>query len=114
MGKRIDQFCDELRLKLTNVDSNMDGLKAKIDGQVQNAEQDVRNHLDKVQKRVAQGRAKASAAQADVQNWIDERKAETSDKTAEWRAKRETGTLQSGADKAERYAAAPTDISRAS
>ncbi len=113
MGKRIDQFCDELRLKLTNVDSNMDGLKAKIDGQVQNAEQDVRNHLDKVQKRVAQGRAKVSAAQADVKNWVDERKADTSDKIAEWKAKREIGKLQSRADKAERYAAAAIDITLA-
>ncbi len=113
MGKRIDQFCDELRLKLTNVDSNMDGLKAKIDGQVQNAEQDVRNHLNKVQKRVEQGRAKVSAAQADVKNWVDERKADTSDKITEWKAKREIGKLQSRADKAERYAAAAIDITLA-
>jgi hypothetical protein len=32
MGERIDQFCKNLRIKLTRVDSNMVSLKAKIDG----------------------------------------------------------------------------------
>ena len=32
MSERIDQFCENLRIKLTSVDSNMASLKAKIDG----------------------------------------------------------------------------------
>ena len=36
MGQRIDQFCETLHLKLTNVDSNISALKAKIDGKVRN------------------------------------------------------------------------------
>ena len=40
MGQRIDQFCESLRLKLTNVDSNMHALKAKSDGKAQGAEQE--------------------------------------------------------------------------
>jgi hypothetical protein len=31
MGKRIDQFCENLRQKLVMIDSGLDGLKAKID-----------------------------------------------------------------------------------
>ena len=83
MGQRIDQFCESLRLKLTNVDSNMDSLKAKIDGKAEGAEQDVRHHLDSVKKRIEQGRAKVTAAQADVKNWVDDRKTVTADKIAE-------------------------------
>ena len=110
MGQRIDQFCENLRQKLTMTDSGLDGLKAKIDGKTARVEQDVQSHLDRVQKRIEQGRTKLSAAQADVKNWADERKAVTSNKIAEWKAKREIGKLQSHADKAERYAAAAIDV----
>jgi hypothetical protein len=106
MGQRIDQFCENLRQKLTMTDTGLDGFKAKIDGKTARVEQDVQSHLERVQKRIEQGRAKVSAAQADIKNWADERKAVTSDKIAEWKAKREIGRLQGHADKAERYAAA--------
>jgi hypothetical protein len=106
MGQRIDQFCEDLRLKLTNIDSGIGGLKAKIDGKAQNAEQEVRSHFDKVQKRIEQDRTKLSAAQTEVKNWFEDRKTETRDRVAEWKAKRETSKLQNRADKAERYAAA--------
>ena len=74
MGQRIDQFCESLRLKLTNVDSNMHALKAKIDGKAQGAEQDVQNHLNAVKARIEQQRAKVAAAQVDMKNWAEERK----------------------------------------
>jgi predicted nucleic acid-binding Zn-ribbon protein len=106
MGERIDRFCEELRLKLMNIDSNMGGLKAKIDGKAANVEQDVRSHLETVNKRIEQNRAKVSAEQAEVKNWIEQRKTVTRDKIAEWKAKRETSKLLNRADNAERYAAA--------
>jgi polyphosphate kinase 2 (PPK2 family) len=31
MGERIDQFCENLRIKLTSIDNNTQELKAKID-----------------------------------------------------------------------------------
>jgi predicted nucleic acid-binding Zn-ribbon protein len=110
MAQRIDQFCEDLRLKLTNIDSGLSGLKAKIDGKTQNVEQDVRGHLERVQKRVEQGRDKVSASQAELKNWVEDKKTATSEKIAEWKAKRETSKLQNRADKAERYAAAAIDI----
>ena len=106
MGERIDQFCENLRIKLTSIDNNMDSLKAKIDGKAQTAEQDVRSHLDGVKKRIEQDRTKVAAAQADIKKWVEERKATASEKIAEWKTKRETAKLQSRAENAERYAAA--------
>jgi len=50
MNQRIDQFCEDLRQKLTSIDSGLGGLKAKIDGKVQNAEQEVSTQLERVQK----------------------------------------------------------------
>jgi len=113
MGERIDQFCENLRIKLTSIDKNMDALKAKIDRNAQAAEQDVRNHLDGVKKRVDQERAKAVAAQAEIKKWVDERKAATGEKVAEWKSKLEVGRLQSRASNAERYAAAAAVVAMA-
>jgi hypothetical protein len=85
-------------------------LKAKINGQAVHVEQDVQSHLDRVHKRVEQGRAEIVAARADIKDWADEKKAATSDKIAEWKAKRELSKLQGRADKAERYAAAASAV----
>jgi hypothetical protein len=110
MGHRIDQFCETLRQKLTMTDNSLDGLKVKIQGKATHVEQDVQSHLDRVHERIEQGRAKVSAAQADMKNWAEQRKAVTSDKIVEWKSKWETGKLQSRADDAERYAAAAINV----
>jgi len=41
MGERIDKFCEDLRIKLTSIDNNMQELKAKFDSKAQTAEQEV-------------------------------------------------------------------------
>jgi len=66
MGKRIDEFCEHLRLKLTSIDNSMEALNAKIEKKAQSAEQDVQNYVDGVKKRIEQDRAKVTAAEADV------------------------------------------------
>ncbi|MGP0092078.1 MAG: hypothetical protein ACLPKB_19285 [Xanthobacteraceae bacterium] len=113
MGARIDQFCENLRIKLTSVDNNMNSLKAKIEGQARTAEQDVRSHLDGVKKRIEQDRTKVTAAQGDIKKWAEERKATTSEKITEWKTKREMAKLQSRAENAERYAAAAAVVALA-
>jgi hypothetical protein len=113
MGQRIDQFSENLRVKLTNIDNGLNGLKAKIDGKAQDAEQKVRSHLEKVQRQMEQNRAKVSASQAEVNEWVEDRKVATADKIAEWKAKRETSRLQNRADKAEQYAAAANIVASA-
>ncbi len=82
MSERIDQFCENLRGKLTSIDNNMQALKAKIDSRAQTAEQEVRTRLDAVKKRVDQERPKVAAAQADIKKWLEERKATTNQKVA--------------------------------
>ena len=113
MGERIDQFCENLRVKLTSMDNNMESIKAKIDGKARTAEQDVRTHLDGVKKRIEQERTKVAAAQVDIKKWVEERKATTSEKIAEWKTKLEMAKLQSRAENAERYAAAAAVVALA-
>jgi hypothetical protein len=85
-------------------------LKAKINGNAVHVEQDVQSHLNRVHKRVEQGRAKVAAAQADIKEWAEEEKTATSNKIAEWKAKCEVSKLQGRADRAERYAAAASTV----
>jgi hypothetical protein len=110
MSQRIDQFCENLRQKLTMTDSGLEGLKNKIGTKAGHVEQDVQNHLDRVHTRIEQGRAKLTTAQADMKSWAEERKAITSAKIAEWKAKRDLDKLRRRADSAERYAAAAIDV----
>ncbi len=113
MPRSLDQFSQDLRLKLANVQSNLDGLKAKIDGKAENAEQDVRKHLDSVRKRIDQAAPGVAKAEAEVKTWFEEKKAVTNEKVAEWKTRRETAKLQNRADRAELYASAALDISLA-
>jgi hypothetical protein len=114
MGARIDQFCEDLRVKLTSIDDGMNDLKAKVKGTAEHAQQDVRSHLDQVHRRIQQNNAKLAAAQAEMKNWAEEQKAATRDKVAEWKATRETKKLEHRADNAERYAAAAITVAAAS
>jgi len=113
MGQRIDQFCENLRQKLTTTDSGLKGLKTKIDAKKANVEQDVQSHLDGVRNRIEQNQAKLAAAQTNMKNLVDERKATTSAQIADWKAKRDAAKLQSRAGKAEDYAAAAIDVAMA-
>jgi hypothetical protein len=111
--QQINQFCDDLRLKLTNIDKGLGGLKAKIDGKAQNVDQEVRGYLDKVHKRIELDRSKVSTAQTEVKNWVEARKLQTQDKIAEWKSKHETSRLQNRAEGSEQYAAAAITVAAA-
>ena len=113
MSERIDQFCENLRVKLTSIDNNMQALKAKIDSEARTAQQDVQSHLASVKKRIAQDHTKLAAAQADIEKWGEERKAVTDEKIAEWKAKLEKAKLKGRAEAAERYAAGAAVVASA-
>jgi light-regulated signal transduction histidine kinase (bacteriophytochrome) len=113
MSERIDQFCENLRMKLTSLDKNMQQLKATIDSEAQTAEQEVRTQLDTIKNRLAQDRTKLETAQADVKRWVDDFKLASNEKIAEWKAKREKAKLRSRAENAERYAVAAAFVALA-
>jgi len=106
MGQRIDQFCEDLRLKLTGIDSGLMSLKAKIDAKNQQADDAVRVRLEGVRSRIDQDHAKVLTARGQMTAWVETRKAATKEAIAEWKAQRESSKLQHRADKAEEYAAA--------
>jgi hypothetical protein len=91
----------------------MRALKAKIDSKAQTAEQEVRTRLDTVKKRIDQERPMVTAARADIKKWVDERKATTDQRVAEWKAKQEKARLNSWAEFAESYASAAAAVALA-
>ncbi len=113
MGQQIDQLYENLRVKLANTKSHIDSIDAKMKGKAQQADQEVRSHLDQVQEHIEQDLTKVKAAKAEVKNWMEARKSATAAKIAEWKAKHETSQLQNRADSAERYAAASIDVALA-
>ena len=50
MSQRIDQFCENLRRKLTMAESGIEGLKTKINAKATHVEEDVQSHLDRVKR----------------------------------------------------------------
>jgi len=113
MGQRIDQLCEDLRIKLWDIDIAFNSLKAKIEGGAEDAEEAVRDNLAQVRERIESERAKIAAAQIKVKDWVESREIATTDKIAERNAKRERHRLQKRAEHAEAYAAASIDVALA-
>jgi hypothetical protein len=104
MSERIDQFCDDLRVKLTSIERDLQSLKENIDAKAKGADHAVRARLSAVKMRIEQDRAKITAAQNDFRRWSEESKAATERQVAEWIAQVDHAKLQSRAKSAQLYA----------
>lgn len=113
MSERIDQFCENLRIKLTTVDKGLQALKTTIDAKTRNAEQDVRTYLAAVEQRAERDRARVTAARHEMKKWLDERKAVSDEMIAKWKANLDRARLQSRAEQAEVYATAAALVASA-
>ncbi|TRZ54948.1 MAG: hypothetical protein D4S02_18575 [Rhodocyclaceae bacterium] len=110
MGRRIDQICEVLRIKLTNVESNLAALRAKVEARPQASEKEMIRHLEGVRHRIKLDRTKLLAARAEVEEWAGTRTMATTDMIAAWIVARETSKLQDWSDQAERHAEASIEI----
>jgi DNA primase large subunit len=111
---QIDKFCVSLRSRLAEIDERMGALKVKLGGEAHQARQELQEQLEKLRERLEHQRGNVSAARVKVRHWIEEKERATNEIIAEWKAKRETGKLESRAEDAELYANAATDIALAS
>ena len=62
MGLRIDQFSEDIRMNLALIDMAIATLKAKIDGRARDAERDVRDHLENIERHIERNRTKVALA----------------------------------------------------
>ena len=108
--QNLDQFSAEVRARLANIDSGLESLKTKVDGDAKQAEAEARSQLAKVSADIEANKPKLAAAEAQMTQWVQMQRAATTQKVAEWQATQDFGKLQARAAQAERYAAAARDV----
>jgi len=113
MAQQIYRLYLGLRARLAEIEERIESLKAKFGARVEQGDEDVRRHLEKLRNQIEQGRSKIVTAQAEVTHWLAESRAATGETGADSEAKPGTRGLRQRADEADRYAAAATDIALA-
>jgi uncharacterized protein YhaN len=106
----LDQLSADVRARLANIDSSLNSLKSKVDGDARQAETEARSQLAQVNADIEASRPKLAAAEAQMTQWMQAQKAATTQKVAEWKASQDFAQLQARAAQAERYAAAARDV----
>ena len=110
MREKGGQILKDLQQKLADADNGIESLNARIIGWTRHAEKDVHRELDRIKKRIKAARARVTAARADIRDWLQTQKEETSDTVASWKEQRDIAKLQDRADRAEGYAAAAFEL----
>jgi hypothetical protein len=108
--QNLNQFAEDIRVRLANIDSGLKNLKTKVGGDAKRAEAEARNQLAKVSADIEASKPKLAAAEAQMTQWVEAQKTATTRKVAEWKATQDFGKLQARAAQAERYAAAARDV----
>jgi small-conductance mechanosensitive channel len=110
MTEAIDTFCDELRTKLDDADMRLKNLKASVTNASQKAKDDAKAHLDQLESKAKEQQAQIEGSEAKVKEWVQEKKAMTDQKIAEWKSQRQANKLTDRAARAENYADATIEI----
>jgi hypothetical protein len=108
--QNLNQFAEDVRVRLANIDSGLKSLKTKVGGDARRAEAEARNQLAKVSADIEASKPKLAAAEAQMTQWVEAQKTATARKVAEWKATQDFGKLQARAAQAERCAAAARDV----
>jgi hypothetical protein len=108
--QNLDQFSDDVRARLANIDSGLKSLKTQVDGDTKQAETEARSQLAKVSADIEANKPKLAAAEAQLAQWAQAQKAASTQKIAEWKSTQDFTKLQARAAQAERYAAAARDV----
>ena len=113
MSEKIDQFCENLRVKLTNVESHLANVAESIKSAPQEAQAAIQAKIDGAKAQHEQNMQKLSDAKARLEERAQEKKSEVEAQIQEWKTNREISKLESRADRAEIYAVAAIDFAAA-
>lgn len=105
MSEKINQFCDDLRARLTDVDNRISSLKAGIESAQAKAKAEVQDKLDKARADLDARKSGVDEVHTRIQTALEEKKADTEESIAQWIRDREVGRLERRATIAEGYAA---------
>jgi hypothetical protein len=110
MSAKIDQFCEDLRVKLTKVESDLSQLRKRAHDSAESARAEILKHRDAVALAVSEARGDIDEGKAAAEKWAQELRADTGEKIDEWKASANVGLLKRHADVAEAHAAATLKV----
>ena len=113
MSERIDQFCENLRVQLTNVESHLAKVGESIKSAPQQAQAAIQTKIDGAKAQHEQNMQKLSDAKAKLEERVQEKKSEVEGQIQEWKTNREISKLERRADNAEGYAIAAIEFAAA-
>jgi hypothetical protein len=110
VSEQVDNFRQQLRAKIDDVDKRLKGFEANVRTSGEKAKSDAKTYLASLDSQMKGQQAKLQAAQANMKAWIQEKQKITSDKIAEWKAQMKATELTRYADLSEQYAASATQV----
>ena len=113
MSEKIDQFCENLRVQLTNVENYLAKVSENIKSAPQEAQAAIQAKIDGAKAQHEQNMQKLSDSKAKLEERVQEKKSEVESQIQEWKTNREISKLESRADKAEIYAVAAIEFAAA-
>ena len=105
MSEKIDQFCHDLRERLTKVDDRLNSFKDSVETANAKAKADIQAKLDESKADIEARKKKAEEVHSRIKANMEEMKEETAARVEEWKHQRQVKKLEKRADRAENYAA---------
>src|SRR5829696_5057836 len=105
MTCKLDQVCDQLRIKLHGIDRRLEALKGNAMALSEKSQGVVESQLDRVEQRIYDSRISVDAANTRVKTWHDGKKAGFDASRESWKKERRFHQLNSRADDTEAYVA---------
>jgi hypothetical protein len=110
MSDKVSRFCDSVHEKLGTLEGRMDSLKLNAGSTCHHLQE----QLDEVRHEGETTKQSISEARSNLEEWGEEKKAETKDMIDRWIENRETQKLTARAQKAEECAGIAIEIAQAS
>ena len=110
MTCKLDQVCDQLRIKLHGIDRRLEALKGNAMALSEKSQGVVESQLDRIEQRIYDSRVSVDAANTRVKTWHDSKKAGFDANREVWKKERRFHQLNSRADDTEAYAIAVFEL----
>ncbi len=105
MSEKIEKFCDNLRVRLTDVDDRIANLKAGLDAATARTKADIDFQLNKAKSDLEAHKREAEQVQERVNTLLEEKKTQTEASIGEWVRDRKVEKMEARAQLTEDYAA---------
>ena len=110
MSEKIDQFCENLRVKLSNVEAHLQKVNENVKAAPQKAAHAIRTTIDAATEQHEKNMETLADGKAKLDQRLKAKKEEVASEIEEWRANREINKLEGRAENAEAYAFAAIDF----